>query len=176
MDRDISLRPVTPKDEAFLYSVYAGTREQELAQTGWNDEQREAFLRMQFDAQHQDYTRRFSSAEFQIILSNEVPIGRLYLDRRDDEIRIVDIALLASHRNGGVGSTLLRSILAEGRESGLPVRVHVERLNPALRLYGRLGFRQISEDGVYLLMERTPTHDPTRSSAAPKPGSSDNAG
>jgi ribosomal protein S18 acetylase RimI-like enzyme len=50
----------------------------------------------------------------------------------------------------------MRDILAEGKAQGLPVRIHVERNNPALRLYRRMGFKKIGETGVYLLMERRP--------------------
>ena len=68
----------------------------------------------------------------------------------------MDIALLPEFRNHGIGSTLLEQILEEGRNRNLPVTIHVERFNPALHLYERLGFRQIEDKGVYLLMECAP--------------------
>ena len=82
--------------------------------------------------------------------------GELALDRRPDEFRIIDIALLAEARRQGIGSHLLREILAEAGRAGLPVRIHVEQNNPALGLYHRLGFRQIGDEGVYYLMEWSP--------------------
>ncbi len=103
MDRIAKLRPITPEDEDFLYRVYASTREDELAPLDWDDEQKESFLKMQFAAQHKFYTEQFPRAEFQVILLDQEPIGRLYLDHRDDEIRLIDIALLPSHRNRGIG-------------------------------------------------------------------------
>ncbi len=153
----ITLRPITPKDKGFLYRVYSSTREDELRQTAWSDEEKEAFLSMQFEAQHKYYMEQFPNAAFQLILSDDEPIGRLYLDRRADEFRLIDIALLPEHRNQGIGSVFMKKLLGEARAAGLPVRIHVERFNPALRLYQRLGFREISEDGVYLLMEAIPT-------------------
>jgi len=155
-DGMITLRPITPEDQGFLYQVYASTREEELAPLGWDEAQQEAFLEMQFRAQHTFYQGQFRGAQFDIVLLNKEPIGRLYVDRREDEIRIVDIALLPAHRNRGIGSALLRDILAEGQRDGLPVRIHVEYFNRALHLYERLGFRQISETGVYYLMEWSP--------------------
>jgi len=149
----ITLRPVTPEDEPFLYRVYAGTREDELAPLEWDETQKEAFLRMQFNAQHVFYQEQFPAADFDIILAAEQPIGRLYVDRRDDEIRIVDIALLPEHRNTGIGSALLDNLLTEAAAASKPVRIHVERFNPALRLYDRLGFIQVGDNGVYYLME-----------------------
>ncbi len=156
MSPPITLRPVTPDDEPFLYRVYAGTREDELAPLGWDETQRASFLRMQFKAQHAFYQEQFPSADFEIILAADRPIGRLYVDRRDDEIRIVDIALLPEHRNAGIGSALLDDLLTEAAAASKPVRIHVERFNPALRLYQRLGFIQVGDNGVYYLMEWSP--------------------
>lgn len=152
----VTLRPIRPEDEAFLFSVYASTREDELAALGWNGVQKESFLRMQFNAQQRHYHTQFAGATFEVILRENQPIGRLYVDRREDEIRIIDIALLPAHRRAGIGSHLLDRLLTEAAEKGKPVRIHVERFNPALRLYERLGFRRIEDQGVYFLMEWTP--------------------
>jgi len=156
MDTMASLRPVRPEDEGFLYDVYASTRTEELSVTGWTDLQKEQFLQMQFGAQHQYYKQQFPQAEFQIILLQNRPIGRLYVDRRQDEIRIIDIALLTEYRNAGIGSMFLQKMMAEAKKKGKLIRIHVETYNPALRLYRRLGFREIENQGVYLLMEWSP--------------------
>ncbi len=153
MSLPTSLRPIKAEDEALLFEIYASTRTEEMALVNWSDAQKEAFLRMQFAAQHQHYQNAFPDARFDIILSEGRPIGRLYVDRRPDEIRIVDIALLPHGRNQGVGSSLLKELLAEARDAGKPVRIHVEHNNPALRLYERLGFLRIGDTGIYFLME-----------------------
>ncbi len=155
-DSSITFRPIRPEDEAFLYQVYASTREDELAQVPWDEGEKETFLRMQFNAQHKYYQEQFLNAEFQIILLDDRPIGRLYVDRRPDEIRLIDIALLPGERNGGIGTLLLKELLVEAAEVEKPVRIHVERCNPALRLYERLGFSRIDDQGVYHLMEWSP--------------------
>ncbi len=85
-------------------------------------------------------------------------VGGLYIHRRENEIRIMDIALLPEHRKQGIGSELLRDILQQGQENTLPVTIHVERFNPALHLYERLGFKQKEDKGVYWLMEWMPIH------------------
>lgn len=148
----ITLRPIGPDDEAFLCRVYASTRREELAGVDWTPEQVEAFLAMQFSAQHQYYQQHYAGAAFQVIEHDGVPAGRLYVARWEKEIRIVDIALLPEHRNAGIGTALLQDLLREGAEAGMPVTIHVERFNPALRLYRRLGFSLIEDKGVYLLM------------------------
>ncbi len=153
MSQPTSLRPIQHEDEALLFEIYASTRTDEMALLDWSDAQKEAFMRMQFNAQHQHYQKTFPDARFDIILSGDRPIGRLYVHRRPDELHIVDIALLPEHRNQGVGSSLLKGLLAEARDAGKPVRIHVERNNPALHLYERLGFNRIGDTGIYFLME-----------------------
>lgn len=149
----ISYRPITADDEKFLYRVYASTRMEELAQTDWDEAQKKAFLRMQFRAQHSHYQTYYADALFQIILLNEEPIGRLYRANWKNEIRLIDIALLPEHRSQGLGTMLIKRMQAEAAAAGLPLRIHVEKFNPALRLYERLGFRPIEDKGVYWFME-----------------------
>ena len=151
-----TLRPIRPDDGPLLFEIYASTRADEMARVPWDDAQKEAFLRMQFDAQHKFYQDTFPDAEFRVIMSGDRPVGRLYVDRRAAEIRIVDIALLPESRNSGIGTSLLREVMAEAEKANKPVRIHVERNNPALSLYIRLGFEEIDDTGVYLLMERVP--------------------
>ena len=69
------------------------------------------------------------------------------------DIRIVDISPLPEHRGQGVGTALLERVFAEAGAKGWSVSIHVEHFNPARALYDRLGFRELSRDGVYALME-----------------------
>lgn len=150
----VSLRPIRDEDREFLFRVYAGTREEELAPIPWTPEQKDTFLRMQFDAQHAYYQEHYAGSDFLVILVGGEPAGRLYLARWAKEHRIVDIAVLPEHRNRGIGTGLLHGIIAEADRAGKPVSIHVEMHNPVRRLYDRLGFVPIEERGMYLLMER----------------------
>lgn len=156
MSTRTTLRPITPEDRDLLVRIYASTRSEEMAVVPWSDQEKDDFLRFQFDAQHKYYMEHFPRAAFDLILLDGDPIGRLYIDRRDDEIRLIDIALLPEHRGGGHGGAIMNNILAEGGQAGLLVRIHVEHNNPAMRLYRRLGFEKIEEQGVYHLMEWAP--------------------
>ena len=151
----ITLRPIGPEDQVFLYRVYASTRLEELAPVGWNTSEQEAFLWFQFQAQHTYYQQMYAAAEYSIILWQGQQVGRLYLDYRSDEIRIIDIALLPEFRRQGLGTRLLSDIQSQAQQAGLAVRIHVERFNPALALYQHLGFRQIEDRGAYYFMEWT---------------------
>ena len=149
----IALQPVRPEDQPFLFQVYASTRVEELAAVGWSEPQRESFLRTQFQAQDKHYRDNYPGAEFQIIQVAGQPAGRLYVHRRTNEIRIMDIALLPAYRRRGIGTSLLGEILSEGTQTGRTVSIHVEAFNPALRWYERLGFKKVSDHGPYHLME-----------------------
>ncbi len=153
---DLALRPVTDDDRPFLLELYAGTREQELSATDWTAEQKFAFCAMQYQAQDVFYRENYPGAEFSIIVADGEPAGRLFVHRRPQEIRLMDIAIAAAFRDQGIGSELLRRLIAEATEKGQPLTIHVEQMNPALRLYERLGFRRVGENSVYYLMEWLP--------------------
>lgn len=152
----VRLRPITDADLPFLEVVYAATRTEELAQTDWDDAQKGAFLGFQFRAQHAHYTTHYAGAEFLVIERDGVPVGRLYLHWRADDLRIVDIALLPEARGRGIGEALLRALLAAAAARGHGASIHVEQMNPAMRLYTRLGFQKAGEHGIYHLMEWRP--------------------
>lgn len=148
----LSLRPVTDADRPFLYQVYASTREEELAPVPWTPQQKEAFLRMQFEAQSRDYQANYADASFDLVLLDGEPVGRFCVLRRPREITVIDIALLPPGRGRGIGAYLLGGLIEEGGRSGRPVVLTVEKFNRARRLYERLGFVHEQDLGVYDLL------------------------
>ena len=150
----LDLRPATPDDRDFLLSVYRSTREDELALTGWNELEKAAFVSMQFEAQDRHYRQIHPDGSFLVVEVDGEPAGRLVLARLEREIRVVDIALLPRYRGAGVGTRLLRNVIAEADAGALQVTLHVEPWSPARRLYDRLGFRSAGMDGIYERMER----------------------
>ena len=156
MHSSLRFRPITDDDLEFLQRLYASTRADEMAVVPWSDEEKRVFLDQQFHAQHTFYHQQFRDARFSLILQDEQPIGRLYLQHRKDEFRIIDISLMPEARGKGFGGGILQDILDEAQQHQLPVRIHVEYNNPAMHLYERLGFVKTDETGVYYLMERKP--------------------
>jgi ribosomal protein S18 acetylase RimI-like enzyme len=148
-----SLRPEGLGDEPFLLEVYAGTRREELEAMGWPAEMREAFVRMQFNAQRQGYHASFPRAEFAIVLLEGQPVGRIIIDRAENEFLVVDIALLPQHRGRGIGTTLMSDLLREAAAAKKPVRLSVLKGQRAFRWYQRLGFAKTGEVGVRDQME-----------------------
>jgi ribosomal protein S18 acetylase RimI-like enzyme len=151
----LGFRQAGAADEPFLFRVYASTRMDELAPLGWSEEETSAFLETQARAQHREYRQRFAAADFLVIEQDGADIGRLYLDRGDsnDRHHIIDIALLPGWRGRGLGKALLCDLLDEAARTGKAVSIHVEKFNPAMRLYQRLGFEKIEDRGVYDLMQ-----------------------
>jgi ribosomal protein S18 acetylase RimI-like enzyme len=152
----VSLRPETVDDEPFLYRVYASTRVEELAATGWAEAVKDSFLRMQYAAQRSAYAASHPRASFDVVLVEGEPAGRLYVDRVPDAIQVIDIALLPKHRGRGVGTQLVRALLAEANAGGRRVTLNVVRSNRARGLYQRLGFHIVRDREVYVDLEWIP--------------------
>jgi ribosomal protein S18 acetylase RimI-like enzyme len=148
-----ALRPEGPADGPFLLEVYASTRKEELDAVGWPAAAREAFVRMQFSAQQQGYRAAFPGAEFSVILSSGQPVGRVVINRAEDEFRVVDIALLPAHRGRGIGTALMRELMGEAAIANKPVRLSVIKGQRAFQLYKRLGFEKTGEDSLRCQME-----------------------
>lgn len=160
MTLNITFRPICDGDQTFLKQVYASTRQEELKHADWDDVEKDAFLAQQFYFQHQYYKQQFENAEFLIILKDQKPIGRLYVDRNDfEDIRLIDIALLPEHCNQGIGTSLIKDLMQDSQKCGKPIRIYVEQYNPALRLYQRLNFKKVGENGAYFLMKWFPTEN-----------------
>jgi len=154
--RPVTRRPSTDADLAFLHAVYASTRAAELAVLDWSDEQKQDFLKMQFHAQHTFYHQNFPDAQYDVLEQDGVPIGRIYVDNRASEVRLMDIALLPQFQSQGIGSSLIKGLMKDAAATGLPITLHVEVFNRAQQLYLRLGFRRVQDDGLYILMEWKP--------------------
>lgn len=154
MTRSIVYKKIQDSDLPFLKALYRSTRELELKQVPhWSEQDKDQFIEMQFLAQHTYYQKEFADANYELIIMDHTRIGRLYLDERDEEFRIIDIALLPEHRNKGIGKKILSDILDKAKSRRKVVRIHVEKKNPAMRLYRKLGFKDIEDKGVYWLME-----------------------
>ncbi len=152
---NLHFRPIELADQQFLFDVYANTRENEMELLSfWGEPEKLAFLTQQFLAQQTYYQQQFPSADYLIILIDQLPVGRLYLDRRPEDIRIIDISILTSFRNLGYGSYILHQLTSEAQSVNKTLTIHVERSNPALHLYDRIGFRILDDSHpIYLLMK-----------------------
>lgn len=150
------LRLETPGDYSFLERLYMSVREYELRPVDWPEAAKMEFLAGQFRLQYRHYAEHYRGSTFSVLERAGVPVGRLYVFRGETDVRIVDVSLLPEVRNAGVGGALLRAVLAEAADAGKTVSIHVEKFNPARRLYRRLGFCEVGDRGPYSLMEARP--------------------
>ncbi len=152
----IKLRPAEVKDNSFIETVYRSTREEELILTGWTEQQKWAFIKMQSTAQLSEYKTKFPGAAFQVIIFNKQDAGRFYTWENDHEIRLIDITLLPPFRGKGIGSFLLGDLIKKSDKLQKKISLHVDPSNPALQLYRRLGFIHLNNNGRHYYMERDP--------------------
>jgi len=153
----VILRPVCKDDYSFLLNVYATTRSEELAQTGMDQAQQDVFIDLQFRAQDADYRHRFPNAAYSVIELAGQPVGRLYVDRRKDEIRILDVTIMPTHRSQGIGTRLLQELIDEAREAGQPLTIYLDNGSASIRLFERLGFRPTEPGEPVTLFEWSAT-------------------
>ena len=139
-------------DQAFVFLVYASTRLDELALVDWSLEQKEAFLRMQFDLRDRQYRQAFPGSVTEMILSDDQPAGMLMTHETESCLYLVDLALLPEFRGAGLGTQILQNLQKKMK----PITLHVLRQNPAVHLYSRLGFITTTEDAIYQQMEWKP--------------------
>lgn len=149
---NLDLQPVRAEDEAFLFELYASTRADEMVLVAWDKAQQGSFLRMQFKAQQSSYAMQFPKADCSIIVHDGRMAGRLTVDRSGEDILVIDIALVPQSRNAGIGSVVMKQVMDEAARAQKRVKLHVEKFNRARRLYDRLGFSTIGDNGIYLEM------------------------
>jgi ribosomal protein S18 acetylase RimI-like enzyme len=155
------LRPATAEDDPFMLALYTTSRDYEMALVPWDDAQKEAFLTMQYGAQRQGYQMQYPQAEWQIVEWEGEAIGRLIVDKRPDEMGLMDITIAPAWRGQGAGTHLIQHVQARAQEAGLPVRLYVDALNTAAtRLYTQLGFTIRHSTEVDHHMEWLPPKQP----------------
>lgn len=152
----VTFKAISDEDMAFLTELYRSTRWEEVSQAPWNDQQRIDFLNQQFNAQHTHYNLHYPNAEKLLIIKNNETIGRIYIDRDDSSICLIDVALLPANKGNGIGTQLLKELLLEAQSTQKKVVIHVENFNPAYNWYKKHGFKQVEDKGVYQYMEWYP--------------------
>lgn len=150
----ITDRSEAPQDEPFLRRLIMGTVEAQLGAAAWPADMRETILNLQYQARRQAVRSRFPNGESRIILVDGHEAGWLYVVELPDETRLVEIMVLAEYRGQGIGTAVLRELIATAKAAGKPVRLSVDARNTgAMRLYERVGFRPTGSDEVQRFME-----------------------
>jgi ribosomal protein S18 acetylase RimI-like enzyme len=146
-----ALRAATPADADFEHFLYASTRD-DLRPLG--PEVFDGLVGMHFRAQSMSIKLDHPQADHKIVVVEDAPAGRLITDNSGEQIEVIDVALLPEFRGQGIGTSVLRGVLADADRLGRAVRLHVEKQSRAVRLYERLGFSISGDVGMYVAMSR----------------------
>jgi ribosomal protein S18 acetylase RimI-like enzyme len=151
---ELRLRPCADADRELQFRIYASSRSRDTDLLPWTDDEKEAFLRRQFECRENYYRSACGDAEFLIVVIDGRDAGRMVVQRGGTVVRLIDIALLPEFRDRGAGTRLIGGLIEEACRSGRAVRLCVEPGNPAERLYLRLGFVPDGERGMHREMVR----------------------
>jgi GNAT superfamily N-acetyltransferase len=147
------LRPEGIADEEFLLTLYAQERAAELEIFGLDALQRKLFVQMQFRARQSSYATYHPTASGQIVLLEcGTPIGRVLVERTEEEICLIDIALINEQQGRGIGTKLIRTLQMECEISGRKLKLQVLKGTTAEMLYRRVGFVAVGEDPFRIQM------------------------
>jgi ribosomal protein S18 acetylase RimI-like enzyme len=142
----LTLRSVRAKDRDFLYRLKRATLKEYVEQTwGWDEGWQQAHFERTFDPTH-----------LQVVVLDGKDIGMLLVERRDEEVFLGVIEILPAYQRRGIGTELIRSVLTAAFSAGIPVTLQVLKVNPARRLYERLGFGVVGETETHYLMKAVP--------------------
>ena len=143
---EIRLRAAGAEDFEFLLSVRRITMKSYAEATWgvWNEGAQQNDVRSELDRQSE-----------RIIIFGGKDVGCLNVEDLGDALFVHFIGILPEYQRRGLGTRLMQQVLAEGDQKQIPVRLNVLRVNPALSLYERLGFRIVGGDEYRHHMERS---------------------
>jgi ribosomal protein S18 acetylase RimI-like enzyme len=139
---EITFRRITPEDFEFLRRLHEAALKEYVELTwGWNE-----------DWQNENFKQLFDPAKGRIVVIDGQDAGFLEVIEKESEIVLSSIRLLPDFQNKGAGTKIIRTVIARAKEGKRPVRLQVLKINPARRLYERLGFRIFEETETHFRM------------------------
>jgi ribosomal protein S18 acetylase RimI-like enzyme len=154
--RTITLRPAAQQDENFLYNLYKLSRVDEFSMTGIGEQQFDMLMRMQYTARKMTYENNYPVSSHSIVVVDGTEAGQIWVFSDARQYRVIDIAIAGAFQNQGVGSSLMKSLIAQATRAEIPLRCSIATNNPgSLRFHQRLGFRIVSSNEAYYEMQYT---------------------
>jgi ribosomal protein S18 acetylase RimI-like enzyme len=140
--KEYTLRPATDADYDFLYQlIVVCMKEYVTATWGWDEEY-----------QRQHFAAHFNPSHSQIIVVDGQDAGRFALIDGGDSFFLSTIYIMPAFQNQGLGTAIIQDVISKAKSAGRPVRLQVLKVNPARRLYERLGFQTVEETINYYVM------------------------
>lgn len=141
---EVTRRFATDEDIELLFEINrAALKDQVRANFGsWND-----------DFQRSMFWQSTEPSSHQLFYCGSQAVGFWFVRRDNDEIYLERLSLLPEFQNRGLGSSLVRELIADASASKRPLRLQVFLTNRARRLYERLGFRIVRGTDTHYHME-----------------------
>lgn len=154
------LRRETGADQPALQQLYIRQRWHEFAPLMLGETQTRALIAGQYAIQHSQYLSRYENPRFYVLERDGAIAGRLMLGEAQGNLVILDILIDPDRRGTGLGTALISGFL---QQAARKVILHVDKQNPARRLYERLGFRIFADVEIAYAMQ----WDPAAAAAIP---------
>ena len=107
-------------------------------------------------AQETSFRQQWNPAQVRMMALDGTDVGWLQTITQDDELFVAQMFVDGPFQRRGIGTEVMKRLIGEATEGNLAVRLNVVRINPARRLYERLGFRVTNEDDRKFYMQRDP--------------------
>jgi len=150
----IRIRAMGCEDHAFLFSLFAAVHANDAM---GHDKVWQSLLPMQFQAQLAQQLATQNKSSLALVCMDQTPIGKCFIEYGQEDIHIIDIALLPDYQRRGIGGHLITRLCEEAAASRRFVSLRVQKTSRALRLYLRLGFEIAKDEGVVYLMQFRPS-------------------
>ena len=142
LEHRIGFRPATENDIDFLYALHVATMKEYVDKIwGWDDAFQESVFR-----------RNYAPSAIQIITLAGVDVGMISVEERNEDVFLRAIEIHPAHQRQRLGATIIQQIIVDAAVKSKPVRLQVLKVNPAKRLYDRLGFSVIEETKTHFIM------------------------
>jgi GNAT superfamily N-acetyltransferase len=126
----------------FLYALHVATMKEYVDITrGWEDAQQEAAHR-----------KEHNPAGIKIITLDGSDIGMLSIEETEAEVFVAHIENSPEQQGHGIGSRILKQIIADAAQNPKQAALRVLRINPARSLYERLGFKVAGQTATHIFM------------------------
>ncbi len=140
----LSRRPAWESDTSFAREVHHRAYREVVEQQfgSWVEEQQDRF-----------FEGDWNMPAFEIVLSYGIACGYVCIEDRADEIYVRELVLLPAYQGRRIGSSLLREVMKRARTRRVPIRLGTFPKNRARHLYRKLGFREIGQTELHILLE-----------------------
>jgi len=130
-----ALRPARPEDFDYCAHLYFEGMETIIKE-----------LKLNMDAHVPGFRQSWDATQVRIIILDGMDIGWLQSFIKDDALFLAQLFVESALRGQGIGTEVVKGLIEEAARAGRAVTLGVVKINPALRLYERLGFRTTHED------------------------------